>query len=722
MTEKTAQKEPGKKPVPSKKPKPQQEVVVQIPLSELHPFPDHPFQVREDASMQETAESVKEYGVLVPALARPREDGGYELIAGHRRKHACELAGLATMPVIVRDIDRDAATIIMVDSNLQRENILPSERAKAYKMKMEAIKRQGARTDLTSPKISAKFRSDDEVGQDAGVSGDTIRNYIALTQLVPELQQMVDEKKIALSPAYQLAALTPKEQGLLLETIDSEQTTPSLSQAQRMKKLSQSGELNEDTMLSIMMEQKKPEKNDITLSGEKLRKYFPRSYTPFQMLSTLVLAVFMFVLDWRLGLIAVIITLLASLVAKYMNKVSFKEAVGRQNQSENLTDAVLSFAEGIGVIKSYNLLGEKSDELTENFKKSRDVNTKFEQKMTPWTTGLNILYGVGIAAIFGLSVLLHQEGVLSLAYLLGVLLFVFDLFGPLKALYGEATRLTVMNAALDRIEAVLDEPELPDNGNQHILSQAQPDQPEVQFSDVGFAYQDKEVLHNISFSMQKNTMTALVGPSGGGKSTIANLLARLWDVKSGKVTIRGTDIRDVPLAELMEQISMVFQRVYLFQDTIYNNISMGKPDATEEEVYEAAKKARCYDFIMALPDGFQTVIGEGGATLSGGEKQRISIARCILKDAPIVILDEATASVDTDNESYIQEAINELVKGKTLLVIAHRLNTIRQADQILVISDGRISEQGTHDELMAKAGIYQDFINIRKKASGWSLA
>ena len=181
MPEKTAQKEPGKKPAPSKKPKPQQEVVVQIPLSELHPFPDHPFQVREDASMQETAESVKEYGVLVPALARPREDGGYELIAGHRRKHACELAGLTTMPVIVRDIDRDAATIIMVDSNLQRENILPSERAKAYKMKMEAIKRQGARTDLTSPKISAKFRSDDEVGQEAGVSGDTIRNYIDRT-------------------------------------------------------------------------------------------------------------------------------------------------------------------------------------------------------------------------------------------------------------------------------------------------------------------------------------------------------------------------------------------------------------------------------------------------------------------------------------------------------------------------------------------------------------
>ena len=439
------------------------------------------------------------------------------------------------------------------------------------------------------------------------------------------------------------------------------------------------------------------------------------------MLSALILLVFMFFLDWRLGLAAAAVTLLACFTAKGMNEVSLKEAACRQDQSEHLTDAVLSFAEGISVIKSYNLIGEKSEELTGNFRRSRDTSTAFERKMTPWTRGLNILYAVGIAAIFALSVWLQQSGSLSLPYLLGVLLFVFDLFSPLKALYGEASRLTVMNAALDRIEAVLNETELPDKGTAHIPNESS-GSPEICFDNVTFAYQDKEVLHNISFSMQKNTMTALVGPSGGGKSTIANLLARLWDVKSGKVTIRSTDIRDVPLAELMEQISMVFQRVYLFQDTIYNNISMGKPDATEEEVYEAAKKARCYDFIMALPDGFQTVIGEGGATLSGGEKQRISIARCILKDAPIVILDEATASVDTDNESYIQEAINELVKGKTLLVIAHRLNTICQADQILVIADGRISEQGTHDELIAKAGIYQDFVNIRKKSSGWSLA
>lgn len=295
MTEKTAQKEPGKKPVPSKKPKPQQEVVVQIPLSELHPFPDHPFQVREDASMQETAESVKEYGVLVPALARPREDGGYELIAGHRRKHACELAGLATMPVIVRDIDRDAATIIMVDSNLQRENILPSERAQAYKMKLEAIRRKAGRPAKTKekadennpPQVAANFRADDTVAKDAGISGDTVRRYIRLTELSPELQQMVDEKKIGMTPAVEISYLKPEEQQMLLTAIDSEQATPSLSQAQRMKMLSREGKLNDDSMLDIMMEQKKPEKNDITLSGEKLRKYFPRSYTPFQIENTI---------------------------------------------------------------------------------------------------------------------------------------------------------------------------------------------------------------------------------------------------------------------------------------------------------------------------------------------------------------------------------------------------------------------------------------------------
>lgn len=430
--------------------------------------------------------------------------------------------------------------------------------------------------------------------------------------------------------------------------------------------------------------------------------------------SSFILIVFMFVLDWRLGLVAAASTVIASFLARRMNRLSLREAAGRQEQSENLTDAVLSFTKGIGVMKSYNLLGEKSQELSANFKKSRDTAIAFERKMTPWTRGLNILYAFGIAAIFGLSVLLQQNGVLSLPYLLGVLLFVFDLFGPLKALYGEAARLTVMDAALDRIESVLDEPELPDTGTRHIPA-ATVGKPEICFDHVSFAYQEKEVLHDINFTVPLHTMTALVGPSGGGKSTVANLLARFWDIKAGCAAIRGTDICTVPLAELMDQISMVFQRVYLFQDTVYNNISMGKPAATEKEMMAAARKARCYDFIMALPDDFQTMVGEGGATLSGGEKQRISIARCILKDAPIIILDEATASVDLDNESYIQEAITELVQGKTLLVIAHRLHTVREADQILVISDGKISQRGTHSELVNQPGIYRDYMNLRMK-------
>lgn len=431
--------------------------------------------------------------------------------------------------------------------------------------------------------------------------------------------------------------------------------------------------------------------------------------------NAIVMALFLFFIDVRIGIIMLLFTLLTVCIAGKMNRVSIEEGKMRQEQSENLTSAVLSFTEGIGIIKSYNLLGEKSKELSDNFRKSKKTALQFEKKLTPWQMTLFLVYGIGTTIILGTGVYLQRNGALSLPYLVGLLLFIFNLFEPLKALYSQATRLTVMSSCLDRIEAVFEEKELPDTGKKHI-PQENTKEPEVSFSNVAFAYDKADVIKNVSFEMKKNTMTALVGPSGGGKSTLASLLTRFWDVKEGAVKIRGVDVRELPLAELMNHISMVFQRVYLFQDTVYNNISMGKQNATREEVMEAAKKARCYDFIMQLPEGFDTVIGEGGATLSGGEKQRISIARCILKDAPIVILDEATASVDTDNESYIQEAINELVKGKTLLVIAHRLNTIQFADQILVVADGEIAEQGTHGELMEKDGIYQKFVEIRRKA------
>ena len=267
----------------------EKEEVVSIPMAELHPFRDHPFSVREDQAMNEAVESIKEYGVLTPAIVRPRLDkGGYEIISGHRRKRACELAGLTAMPAIVRDLDDNMATIMMVDSNLQREDILPSERAQAYKMKLDALKRQGSRTDLTSPQLAAKFRSDDEVAKGEKISGDTVRRYIRLTELIPPLLQMVDQKKIAFTPAVELSYLKPEEQSLLVETIESEQATPSLSQAQRMKRLSQAGGLDEDSMLSIMLEEKKPEKYDLNLSGDKIRKYFPRSYTPRQMEDTII--------------------------------------------------------------------------------------------------------------------------------------------------------------------------------------------------------------------------------------------------------------------------------------------------------------------------------------------------------------------------------------------------------------------------------------------------
>ena len=267
----------------------QLEKIQEIPLSELHPFKDHPFKVKDDDAMIETADSIKKYGVLVPAIARPLPDGGYELVAGHRRHRASELAEKETMPVIVRDLDDDAATIIMVDSNLQRESLLPSERAFAYKMKLEAIKHQGARTDLTSVQVEQKLSARDQVAKEAGErSGIQVMRYVRLTELIPELLDMVDEKKIAFNPAYELSFLKPDEQQMLVETMDYEQATPSLSQAQRMKKFSQDGKLSEDVMLAIMSEEKKGDLDKVTLSSDTLRKYFPKSYTPAKMQETII--------------------------------------------------------------------------------------------------------------------------------------------------------------------------------------------------------------------------------------------------------------------------------------------------------------------------------------------------------------------------------------------------------------------------------------------------
>ena len=426
-----------------------------------------------------------------------------------------------------------------------------------------------------------------------------------------------------------------------------------------------------------------------------------------------IMVVMMFVMDYRMGLLSVLVVAAFIVVGNLMLKTSLKHSVLKQEASESLTEEVLDFAEGMGIIKSYNMLGDKSKRLSDEFEKSCRKSIDFEVAYTPWSRALYLTFGIGTALVLALTAYLYTTGTITPEYLAGMALFLFDVFTSIKSYYGQMARLTVTEASLDRIEEVFAAEELNDEGKKDLVS-ASASGNEIEYDNVGFAYAEKDVLTNVSFKINQGEMTALVGPSGGGKSTIASLLARFWDVKSGKILVRGEDIREVSLGSLMDQISMVFQRVYLFQDTVYNNIAIGRPDATREEVEEAAKKARCYDFIMQLPDGFDTVIGEGGASLSGGEQQRISIARCILKDSPIVILDEATASVDADNERAIQEAISELCKDKTLLVIAHRLRTIRDADQILVVTDGKIAERGNHESLMAQNGTYAHMVKLQE--------
>lgn len=431
------------------------------------------------------------------------------------------------------------------------------------------------------------------------------------------------------------------------------------------------------------------------------------------MISQGLMTLMMFVMDIRLGVAACLVIIAFFIVGNCMMKTTLAHSKTKQEGSESLTEEVLAFAEGIGIIKSFNMLGEKSKSLSAEFDKSCKESIDFEKSYGPWARALYLTYGIGTSFMLAVAGLLYTKGEMASDYMVGMVLFLFDLFISIESYYGQITRLTVTAASLDRIEEVFEAEELHDFADIALSKDAGGNDSLVEYSDVSFGYTGKNVLNHISFTMKKGGMTALVGPSGGGKSTIASLLARFWDIKEGTIKVDGKDIKNVSLGSLMDKISMVFQRVYLFKDTIYNNIVIGRPDATREEVIEAAKKARCYDFIMSFPEGFDTVIGEGGASLSGGEKQRLSIARCILKDSPIVILDEATASVDADNERAIQEAISELCKNKTLLVIAHRLKTIRDADQILVISDGKIIERGNHEKLMEKDGVYAHMVSVQ---------
>ena len=434
--------------------------------------------------------------------------------------------------------------------------------------------------------------------------------------------------------------------------------------------------------------------------------------------SAIIFVIFMLVFNPVIGVVALVGTITMILIGEGKFKSGISLSLDRQEQSEKLTNAVLDYVEGIGITKTYNLLGDKSTEMKKNFDKSCEESLRFENIQVPWGIAVNIAFEILSAAIAFTAVLLFLNGNLSLTYFLGTMLFVLDIFIPLRVVYMDSEKLTIMDKCLDRIDSVMNELELSDDSNKKVSKQSLK-VPTVEFRNVRFSYDSKETISNVSFKVMEGQTIALVGPSGSGKTTLANLMARFWDIDSGEILINGTSIKNVALSSLLEQISMVFQNVYLFRDTIYNNIAMGRPEATKDEIIEAAKKARCYDFIMSLPDGFETMVGEGGASLSGGEKQRISIARCILKDSPIVILDEATASIDADNEAAIQQAISELCKGKTLIIIAHRLKTIKDADCILVVNDGKIIEKGSHEQLMEHDGLYKNFVQIKNSDSGW---
>ena len=433
-------------------------------------------------------------------------------------------------------------------------------------------------------------------------------------------------------------------------------------------------------------------------------------------LNTLGLCLGLTVADWRLGLLAIAGILAYLGVTELSQRAMLKTGPARQHAQMNLVEAVLEYIQGMSVVKSYGLDKDSGQAVQRTVDESCDKALSLEKSVVPWMGLRQVVVRVFSVAIAVCALAFYSGGTLSLARCLLMLVASFMLYAELESAGNMADNLQMLGASMDKANSIDDTPVMDIDGAELTTADAS-----VEFQDVSFAYGDRTILDHVSLTVPSGSITAVVGPSGGGKTTLCNLIARFWDVQSGKITVGGYDVREYKLDSLMKNISMVFQSVYLFNDTVENNIKFGRPDATHEQVVAAARAACCHDFIMALPDGYDTVLGEGGGSLSGGEKQRISIARAMLKDAPIVILDEATASVDPENEAELQAAISALTRGKTLIMIAHRLNTVRNADQILVLSGGHIVQRGTHQELMAQGGLYADFVGVRQEALRWKL-
>ena len=434
-------------------------------------------------------------------------------------------------------------------------------------------------------------------------------------------------------------------------------------------------------------------------------------------LTIAVIACFVLAFDWRIGLVLVGGIALYILFNAVMQRATRPAAPRKHRADEELVTQVIEYVQGIAEVKNYSMTDDAARKLDAAITEKAGADTGLEFTVIPWVTMQNLATKLTGVAMAILSLKFYFGGTMPLLYCVMMMISAFMVYESLDTMSSFTALMRNINIAVTKTKEIMDLPPMDIDGEEMT-----PKKRDIELRGVGFSYDRRKIIDGVSLRIPERTTTAFVGPSGGGKTTLCHLMARFWDVQEGQVLLGGRNVKDYSFDSLMRNFSFVFQNVYLFEDTIANNIRFGEPDAPMEKVIEAAKKARCHDFIMALPDGYDTVIGEGGASLSGGEKQRISIARAIMKDAPIIILDEATANVDPENETELTEAIEALTKEKTIIMIAHRLKTVRHADQIFVVDNGRIVQHGTHQELIAKDGIYKSFVESRQEAASWKIA
>ena len=435
------------------------------------------------------------------------------------------------------------------------------------------------------------------------------------------------------------------------------------------------------------------------------------------MLTTLLIICMMFTFDYRLALIVVAGMGIFLLVNRYLQYRAISISGAKDEADRAMVSSVLEYVQGMSEIKSYSLYGNENKKLLKTINDASDINFKMEKSLLPTMALQTIITKAIGVCILAVSIYFYINNSLGLAECIMMMICAFMIYSALDSAGSFSALIRSVNIAVEKANAILNIEPMDIDGEDIT-----PDSYDIDLKNVEFSYDKRKIIDNVSLHIKEGTTTAIVGPSGSGKTTLCRLMARFWDVSKGGIMIGGKDVRDYSMDSLMKNFSFVFQNVYLFEDTVANNIRFGNPDASMEDVIKAAKKACCHDFIMKLEKGYDTVIGEGGASLSGGEKQRISIARAMMKSAPIIILDEATANVDPENEKELMQAIEELTRKKTVIMIAHRLKTVRNADKIVVLDEGRIVQEGRHEELMKQEGIYKNFVNARELAVSWKIA